>query len=107
MPLQNLSSKSRFVPRALAVAAIFALAMGVATLATATCSGTMYIYYETAAMVNETGAKLVCPGGVYYDTGPDGSFQATPYFVTVVMQCPCTGGGGDLGDPNDAGPDDE
>ena len=99
-----MTSRERWIGRALALIVMAAVVLSFAPISTASCSGPMYIYYETAAKLVETGAKLVCPGGTYYDEGPGGAYQETPYFVVQTMSCPCGGGGGGDGDPYDGPP---
>ncbi len=89
-----MSSRNRWIGWALAAAVVLALGLGFASASSASCTGPMYIYYETSALQVETGAKLVCPASTHYDSGPDGTFQSTPFFVVEIMSCPCSGGGG-------------
>ncbi|MEM9555297.1 MAG: hypothetical protein AAGC60_13660 [Acidobacteriota bacterium] len=98
-------SRNQWIVRVLAMAAILALGLSFAPISSAGCLGPMYIYYETSALQTETGAKLVCPTGTYYDSGPDGTFQETPFFEVYTVSCPCSGGGTGGGDPTDAGED--
>ncbi|MEO1088254.1 MAG: hypothetical protein AAFY88_28830, partial [Acidobacteriota bacterium] len=92
-----MTSRQQWIRRALGAAAILALGLSLAPASLAGSTGQMYIYYETAALQVETGAKLVCPGGTYYDQGPGGSYQETPYLVVETMNCPPAGGGGSGG----------
>ncbi len=87
-----MSIRNRWFTRILACAVAIALVSSFALISKAGCAGTMYLYYETAACLNETGVKLVCPDGIQYDPGPNGTFQQTPYVVVESIDCPCGGG---------------
>jgi hypothetical protein len=89
--LKKLNWRATLFVASLAIACGAFLAPASAT----TCYGTLYEYFESSAMTQQVGAKVVCPGFPdQVDADANGNHIETPWYTTTTVVCPCPSGGG-------------